>query len=322
VSVAALFCVIERDNIDAGLAGLSLTYALSLTGILNWLVRQSSEVETQIVSVERVNEYTELAEEGPYRIDRSAIPTKWPHEGKVEFLDVELRYRAGLDPVLKGVSFAIQPREKVGIIGRTGAGKSSLIQALFRMVEAERGQIIIDGLNVKTVGLKDLRSNLAIIPQDPTLFTGTIRSNLDPFDQYDDQAIWRALEACYMKTAVEQMEQKLEGIVTENGENLSVGQRQLMCLGRALLRNARILVMDEATAAVDLETDALIQKTIREQFVDRTVLTIAHRLNTIIDNDKILVMDQGKVAEYDSPDALRQNTSSIFYSLLKESGMA
>eukprot|EP00026_Physarum_polycephalum_P000464 Phypoly_transcript_00465.p1 GENE.Phypoly_transcript_00465~~Phypoly_transcript_00465.p1 ORF type:complete len:1411 (+),score=128.73 Phypoly_transcript_00465:182-4414(+) len=322
VSVAALFCVIERDNIDAGLAGLSLTYALSLTGILNWLVRQSSEVETQIVSVERVNEYTELVEEGPYLINGSLLPPQWPSQGMVEFDDVELRYRVGLDPVLKGVSFTIHPHEKVGIIGRTGAGKSSLIQALFRMVEAERGKILIDGINIRTIGLKDLRSKLAIIPQDPTLFTGTIRSNLDPFNQYEDQAVWQALEACYMKTAVEQMEKKLEAPVSENGENLSVGQRQLMCLGRALLRNVNILVMDEATAAVDLETDSLIQKTIREQFHNRTVLTIAHRLNTIIDNDKILVMDQGKVAEYDSPDNLRQNTASIFYSLLKESGLA
>lgn len=322
VSTAALFCVIEKDNISPGLAGLSLTYALNLTGILNWLVRQSSEVETQIVSVERVNEYTELQEEGPYDVPSKRIPKQWPHEGAIEFRSVVLRYRAGLDPVLKGISFKVQPREKVGIIGRTGAGKSSLMQALFRMVEAEEGEILIDGVNIREIGLRDLRSKLAIIPQDPTLFTGTIRTNLDPFNQYQDADLWRALEACYMKTAVEQMDLKLEAAVGENGENLSVGQRQLMCLGRALLRNAQILVMDEATAACDLETDSLIQKTIREQFVSKTVLTIAHRLNTIIDNDKILVMDQGNVAEFDHPDILRQNTDSIFYSLLKESGLA
>lgn len=322
VSVAALFCVIEKDNIDAGSAGLSLTYALSLTGILNWLVRQSSEVETQIVAVERVNEYTELSEEGPYLVPGSKIPAKWPDQGKIEFQDVEMRYRAGLDPVLKRVSFQIAPREKVGIIGRTGAGKSSLMQALFRMVEVEHGSVLIDGVNIRHIGLRDLRSKLAIIPQDPTLFTGTIRSNLDPFNEYEDRQIWHALEACYMKAAVEGMDRKLEGPVGENGENLSVGQRQLMCLGRALLRRASILVMDEATAAVDVETDALIQRTIREQFVNYTVLTIAHRLNTIIDNDKILVMDQGNVAEFDSPENLRRNTDSIFYSLLKESGIA
>jgi len=322
VCVAALFCVVERDHISPGSAGLSLTYALNLTGILNWLVRQSSEVETQIVAVERVNEYTEIVEEGPYDVPNKKVTAQWPAQGAIEFKNVVLRYRPGLDPVLKGVTFRVNTREKVGIIGRTGAGKSSLLQALFRTVEIEEGEILIDGINLREIGLRDLRSRLAIIPQDPTLFTGTIRSNLDPFDQYQDIQIWKALEACYMKAAVEKMDLQLEAVVGENGENLSVGQRQLMCLGRALLRNAQILVMDEATAACDVETDALIQRTIREQFVDKTVLTIAHRLNTVIDNDKILVMDQGNVAEYDHPDILRQRPDSIFYSLLKESGLA
>eukprot|EP01113_Clastostelium_recurvatum_P045650 TRINITY_DN786_c0_g1_i1.p1 TRINITY_DN786_c0_g1~~TRINITY_DN786_c0_g1_i1.p1 ORF type:complete len:1526 (-),score=434.15 TRINITY_DN786_c0_g1_i1:5921-10498(-) len=321
VTVAALFSVIERGHVDPGLAGLSLTYALNLTGVLNWLVRQSSEVETQLVAVERVIEYTDLEEEGPYDNTSSRPSSNWPASGAVEFRDLKLRYRKGLDLVLHGITAHIKPREKVGIVGRTGAGKSSLILALFRMVEAEEGSVLIDGVDISRIGLRDLRSRLSIIPQDPTLFTGTIRSNLDPFGMYPDRQIWNALDSVYLKVAVERMEGGLDAAVSENGENLSVGQRQLMCLGRALLRNSKVLVLDEATASVDLETDSLIQKTIRERFADMTVLTIAHRINTVIDSDKVMVLDKGHVAEFDSPQNLVQDRSSIFFSLVHESGL-
>jgi len=322
VTAAALFSVLERNNVEAGLAGLSLTYALNLTGVLNWLVRQSSEVETQLVAVERIIEYTDLESEGPYEIPESNVPDDWPQTGAIEFRDLKMRYRKGLDLVLKGVTAYIAPREKIGIVGRTGAGKSSLILALFRMVEADEGAVFIDGVNIARIGLKDLRSKLSIIPQDPTLYTGSIRTNLDPLGLHTDQDLWRTLDHVYLKSAIEQLEGGLNATVSENGESLSVGQRQLMCLGRALLRNSRILVMDEATASIDLENDAFIQKTIREQFKDVTVLTIAHRINTIIDNDKVMVLDKGLIVEYDSPENLLKDKSSVFYSLAHQSGLA
>jgi len=220
--------------------------------------------------------------------------------------------------VLKGVSAEIKPKEKIGIVGRTGAGKSSIMLALFRIVEPVEGTIFIDDVNIREIGLSDLRSKLAIIPQDPTLFTGTIRSNLDPTESHTDRDLWDALEAVYMKEAVTRMPQGLSSTVVENGENLSVGERQLMCLGRALLRESKILLMDEATASVDVETDALIQKTIREKFKDVTVITIAHRLNTILDSDRLIVMDHGKIVEFDTPQALADNENSLFHAMLEE----
>jgi len=319
VTLAAGFAVIGRGSLQPGFAGLSISYALQLTGILNWLVRMATESETQMVSVERVLEYTQLASEAPTVIPENR-PSNWPNKGIVEFKDVQLRYRDGLDLVLKGVSFAMKSKEKVGVVGRTGAGKSSLMMALFRLVELAGGKIIIDGVDIARIGLDDLRSKLSIIPQDPTLFTGTVRSNLDPFNEHSDLDIWNVLQSVHLNEAIEALDHKLDSPVAEFGENFSVGQRQLMCLGRALLRKAKILIMDEATAAVDFETDALIQKTIREQFVDVTVLTIAHRLNTILDYDRILVLDRGTVAEFETPAILSKNPQSIFYSMINKSG--
>lgn len=321
VSLAALFAVIERHNIDPGLAGLSISYALNITGTLNWLVRMSSETETQLVSVERVIQYLDIAVEAPPLIPHTAPPPDWPREGAITMSHLKLRYRPGLDLVLRGIDCEIKPREKIGVVGRTGAGKSSLMLALFRLVEPAEGTITIDGVDIHKLGLDTLRSRLSIIPQDPTLFTGTIRSNLDPFDQFPEEDLWYALNKVHLKSAVEAMG-GLDAAVAEYGENLSVGQRQLMCLGRALLRRAKVLVMDEATAAVDYETDALIQRTIREEFVNVTVLTIAHRIQTIIDYDRILVLDQGLIAEFGPPAELLADSGGIFYSLLHSSGTA
>eukprot|EP00026_Physarum_polycephalum_P005751 Phypoly_transcript_05789.p1 GENE.Phypoly_transcript_05789~~Phypoly_transcript_05789.p1 ORF type:complete len:624 (+),score=83.26 Phypoly_transcript_05789:135-1874(+) len=316
VSMASFFAVIERENVDPGLAGLSIAYALQLTFVFNMLVRQSAEVETQLVSVERVVEYTQLPNEGPYRNDANRPPEHWPQEGAVSIQNLQLRYRPGLDLVLKGISCEIKPREKVGICGRTGAGKSSLVMAFFRLVEFAGGSVIIDGVNISNIGLYDLRSRLSIIPQDPTLFIGTIRSNLDPFEMFSDDKIWSVLERVYLSAFVRSLPEGLHYKVTESGDNLSVGQRQLMCLGRALLRDSRILIMDEATAAVDMETDQLIQKTIREGFKDSTVMTIAHRINTIMDYDKIMVLDAGSVVEFGDPTSLVQDPNSVFHSLV------
>uniref|UniRef100_A0A663N540 Multidrug resistance-associated protein 1 n=1 Tax=Athene cunicularia TaxID=194338 RepID=A0A663N540_ATHCN len=320
VLFAALFAVIARNKLSAGLVGLSVSYSLQITAYLNWLVRMSSELETNIVAVERVKEYAEMEKEAEWSIEQTAPASTWPKEGKVEFRGYGLRYREDLDLVLKNINVTINGGEKIGIVGRTGAGKSSLTLGLFRINEAAEGEIIIDGINIAKIGLHDLRFKITIIPQDPILFSGSLRMNLDPFDQHSDEDIWRSLELAHLKNFVSSLPDKLNHECAEGGENLSVGQRQLVCLARALLRKSKILVLDEATAAVDLETDKLIQSTIKSQFEECTVLTIAHRLNTIMDYTRVLVLDRGEVVECGSPDHLLQE-KGIFYSMAKDSGL-
>ncbi|KAM9012500.1 multidrug resistance-associated protein 1 isoform 7-T8 [Ara ararauna] len=320
VLFAALFAVMARNKLSAGLVGLSVSYSLQITAYLNWLVRMSSELETNIVAVERVKEYAEMEKEAEWSIEQTAPASTWPEEGKIEFRGYGLRYREDLDLVLKNINVTINGGEKIGIVGRTGAGKSSLTLGLFRINEAAEGEIIIDGVNIAKIGLHDLRFKITIIPQDPILFSGSLRMNLDPFDQHSDEDIWRSLELAHLKNFVSSLPDKLNHDCAEGGENLSVGQRQLVCLARALLRKSKILVLDEATAAVDLETDKLIQSTIKSQFEECTVLTIAHRLNTIMDYTRVLVLDRGEVVECDSPEHLLQQ-KGIFYSMAKDSGL-
>uniref|UniRef100_A0A803XV25 Multidrug resistance-associated protein 1 n=1 Tax=Meleagris gallopavo TaxID=9103 RepID=A0A803XV25_MELGA len=321
VLFAALFAVIARNKLSPGLVGLSVSYSLQITAYLNWLVRMTSDLETNIVAVERVKEYAEMEKEAEWSIEEAAPANTWPEEGKVEFRGFGLRYREDLDLVLKNINITINGGEKIGIVGRTGAGKSSLTLGLFRINEAAEGEIIIDGINIAKIGLHDLRFKITIIPQDPILFSGSLRMNLDPFDQHSDEDIWRSLELAHLKNFVSSLPDKLNHECSEGGENLSVGQRQLVCLARALLRKSKILVLDEATAAVDLETDNLIQSTIKSQFEECTVLTIAHRLNTIMDYTRVLVLDRGEVVECDSPDNLLQ-AKGLFYSMAKDSGLA
>ncbi|KAG5890605.1 hypothetical protein JTB14_005118 [Gonioctena quinquepunctata] len=318
---AALFAVLAKDTAP-GLVGLSITYALQITQTLNWLVRMTSDVETNIVAVERIKEYGEAPQEAAWEIPNKSPGNSWPEDGSVEFKDYSVRYRPGLDLVLTGVNFHIKGGEKVGIVGRTGAGKSSLTLSLFRIVEAASGSIYIDGVKISELGLHTLRSRLTIIPQDAVLFSGTLRMNLDPFDKYSDDEIWRSLEHAHLKEFVKGLNAGLNHEVTEGGENLSVGQRQLICLGRALLRKTKVLVLDEATAAVDLETDDLIQRTIRTEFKNCTVLTIAHRLNTIMDSDRVIVLDKGQIVEFDTPANLLADEKSIFYGMSKDAGLA
>uniref|UniRef100_A0A669BFM6 ATP-binding cassette sub-family C member 5 n=1 Tax=Oreochromis niloticus TaxID=8128 RepID=A0A669BFM6_ORENI len=317
ISITALMMVLMHGKISPAYAGLAISYAVQLTGLFQFTVRLASETEARFTSVERIHHYIQsLSQEAPARVKGRAPPPNWPQEGKLVMKEVEMRYQENLPLVLNKISCTIRPKEKVGIIGRTGSGKSSLGVALFRLVECSGGSILIDGVDISDIGLADLRSKLSIIPQDPVLFSGTVRSNLDPFNQYSEEKIWDALERSHMKECVSQLPLKLESEVVENGENFSVGERQLLCVARALLRRCKVLILDEATAAMDAETDALIQETIRSSFHHCTTLTIAHRLHTVLASDRIMVLNQGQVVEFDEPSKLLANENSRLCSML------
>ncbi|MCJ1306993.1 hypothetical protein MMC25_000637 [Agyrium rufum] len=324
IFASASFAVISvgtNSGLSPGMIGLAMSYALQITPSLNWIVRMTVEVETNIVSVERVLEYAQLPSESLEIVSKNRPKINWPAHGAVEFKHYSTRYREGLPLVLKDVNLKIQSREKIGVVGRTGAGKSSLTLALFRIIEPTSGNISIDDVNTSSIGLLDLRGRLAIIPQDAALFEGTVRDNLDPGGVHDDTELWSVLEHARLKDHVNSMEGKLEARVQEGGSNLSQGQRQLVSLARALLTPTNILVLDEATAAVDIETDALLQTTLRSDiFKDRTIITIAHRINTILDSDRIIVLDNGTVAEFDTPDALIEKKGK-FYDLVRQAGL-
>uniref|UniRef100_A0A3B5A424 ATP-binding cassette, sub-family C (CFTR/MRP), member 6b, tandem duplicate 1 n=1 Tax=Stegastes partitus TaxID=144197 RepID=A0A3B5A424_9TELE len=320
VLAAAILSVRGRDELSPGMVGLAVTHSLQVTGILSWIVRSWTDVENNIVSVERVKEYENTAKEAAWTLQGCSLPAAWPSAGTIQFEDYGLQYRKGLDWALRDISLNIQDREKVGIVGRTGAGKSSLALGIFRILEAVSGRILIDGMDIAQIGLHDLRSRITIIPQDPVLFSGSVRMNLDPFETCSDEDLWKALELAHLSSFVSALPHKLNHQCSEGGENLSLGQRQLLCLARALLRKTRILVLDEATAAVDLRTDQLIQSTIRTQFSDCTVLTIAHRLNTIMDYTRVIVMDQGSIVEMDSPRQLL-HLQGHFYQMCLEAGL-
>uniref|UniRef100_A0A8C5FVQ8 Cystic fibrosis transmembrane conductance regulator n=1 Tax=Gadus morhua TaxID=8049 RepID=A0A8C5FVQ8_GADMO len=307
-----------HSDLGAGDVGLALSYAITLMGMFQWGVRQSAEVENLMTSVERVMEYTELESEAPWETEKRP-PLDWPSQGLVTFDGVNFSYSADGPVVLRNMNAAFLPREKVGVVGRTGAGKSSLVSALFRLAEPQ-GKIYVDGILTSELGLHDLRQKMSIIPQDPVLFTDTMRKNLDPFNQHSDEELWNSLQEVHLKSVVEELPAKMETLLAESGSNFSVGQRQLVCLARAILRKNRILIIDEATAHVDPRTDELIQRTIREKFRDCTVLTIAHRLNTIIDSDRIMVLDAGEIQAYDAPYTLLQDPEGIFYKMVQQTG--
>ncbi|RUS31387.1 hypothetical protein BC938DRAFT_477911 [Jimgerdemannia flammicorona] len=378
---SAIFACLSRDTLSPGVVGLAVSYALSITLDITMIVRYYCDIETNIVSVERVKEYLDMppeaAEESPY-----PLPQMWPQKGMIEFKNYATRYREDTNLVLRGISFKVEPGEKIGIgmcaflvhvnllpfivvsAGRTGAGKSSLTLALFRIVESAPidapidfeqtvcsptegsttlvnhgeqtvGTIEIDGVDISKLGLRVLRSSLSIIPQEPVLFAGTVRENLDPFGEYDDAQIWQALEGANLKAVVNNMDGGLSASVSQGGDNFSVGQRQLVCLARALLRKTSILVLDEATGSIDAQTDEIIQATIRKEFRTRTVITIAHQplkltnlhfainfigIGTILDSDKILVLDKGQVAEFETPRKLLRDHQSLFYGLAHQAG--
>ncbi|KAL0383672.1 UNVERIFIED_CONTAM: ABC transporter C family member 5 [Sesamum calycinum] len=317
------FCMVllvsfPHGTIDPSMAGLAVTYGLNMNARLSRWILSFCKLENKIISIERIHQYCQIPSEAPTLIEDSRPPSSWPENGTIELIDLKVRYKESLPVVLHGVSCIFPGGKKIGIVGRTGSGKSTLIQALFRLIEPAGGRIIIDSIDISTIGLHDLRNRLSIIPQDPTLFEGTIRGNLDPLEEHSDQEIWEALDKSQLGDVVRQKELKLDTPVLENGDNWSVGQRQLVSLGRALLKQARILVLDEATASVDSATDNLIQKIIRTEFKNCTVCTIAHRIPTVIDSDLVLVLSDGRVAEFDTPARLLEDKSSMFLKLVSE----
>uniref|UniRef100_A0A8C0RI89 ATP binding cassette subfamily C member 10 n=1 Tax=Canis lupus familiaris TaxID=9615 RepID=A0A8C0RI89_CANLF len=317
-AIAGIALVQHQQGLtNPGLVGLSLSYALSLTGLLSGLVSSFTQTETMLVSVERLEEYScDLPQEPQGQLPRLGVG--WLTQGSVEFQDVVLVYRPGLPNALDGVTFRVQPGEKLGIVGRTGSGKSSLLLVLFRLLEPSSGRVLLDGVDTSQLELAELRSQLAIIPQEPFLFSGTVRENLDPQGLHEDRALWQALEQCHLSEVIVSLG-GLDGELGEGGRSLSLGQRQLLCLARALLTDAKILCIDEATASVDQKTDQLLQQTICKRFANKTVLTIAHRLNTILNSDRVLVLQAGRVVELDSPAALRSQPHSLFQQLLQSS---
>uniref|UniRef100_A0A2H8TSM5 Putative multidrug resistance-associated protein lethal(2)03659 n=1 Tax=Melanaphis sacchari TaxID=742174 RepID=A0A2H8TSM5_9HEMI len=320
ISVVTFSFLIVGNNTFGGNVGLAITQAIGLTGMFQWGMRQSAELENQMTSVERVLEYTNAPQEDALESSpERKPPTEWPMNGKITFEKFFLRYSTDSQFVIKNLNINIEPMEKVGIVGRTGAGKSSLIAALFRLAINE-GNIIIDDIEIHDLGLHELRSKLSIIPQEPFLFSGTMRINLDPFNEYPDHVLWNALDEVELKSIIEDLPNGLNSKVSEGGSNFSVGQKQLVCLARAIIRNNKILILDEATANVDPQTDAFIQNTIKNKFRMCTVLTIAHRLNTVMDSDKVLVMDAGTMVEFDHPYNLLKNKNGFLYKMVEQTG--
>lgn len=327
VFTTGILVVTSRFNVSPSISGLILSYILSIVQLIQFTVRQLAEMENAMNATERIHYYgNELAEEPPLHL--ADVPSSWPHKGEIIFNEVQMRYREGLPLVLQGLNMTVAGGERIGIVGRTGAGKSSIMSALFRLVELSSGSISIDGVNIATVGLEDLRTRLAIIPQDPTLFRGTVRSNLDPFHEHTDLELWSALrqsdlvegDADTGADASVHGRIHLDAVVEEEGLNFSLGQRQLMALARALVRGSQIIVCDEATSSVDMDTDQKIQKTIATGFRGKTLLCIAHRLKTIINYDRICVMDQGRIAELDEPLRLWE-AGGIFRGMCDRSGI-
>ncbi|KAK9690348.1 hypothetical protein RND81_09G121700 [Saponaria officinalis] len=313
-----LLVSIPTGFIDPAIAGLAVTYGLNLNMLQSWVIWSLCNMENTIISVERTLQYTCILSEPPLVIEENRPDNSWPFCGEIIIQDLQVRYAPHMPLVLQGITCTFQGGKKTGIVGRTGSGKSTLIQTLFRLVEPAAGRIIIDNININTIGLHDLRSRLSIIPQDPTMFEGTVRSNLDPLEEYTDEQVWEALDKCQLGDEVRKKEGKLDSVVAENGENWSMGQRQLVCLGRVLLKRSKVLVLDEATASVDTATDNLIQQTLREHFSDSTVIIIAHRITSVTDSDTVVLLSDGLVEECDSPVRLLDNKWSSFSKLVAE----
>ncbi|XP_062120268.1 ABC transporter C family member 10-like [Humulus lupulus] len=317
-SAALCMVLLPPDTFSSGFIGMALSYGLSLNMSLVFSIQNQCTAANYIISVERLNQYMYIPSEAPEVIEENRPPANWPRVGKVQIHDLQIRYRANSPLVLCGISCTFEGGHKIGIVGRTGSGKTTLIGALFRLVEPTRGKILVDGIDISTIGLHDLRSRFGIIPQDPTLFNGTVRYNLDPLSHHSDREIWQVLGKCQLREAVQEKEDGLDSLVMDDGSNWSMGQRQLFCLGRALLRRSRVLVLDEATASIDNSTDMILQKTIRTEFADCTVITVAHRIPTVMDCTMVLAMSDGQIVEFDEPMKLMKKEGSLFGKLVKE----
>lgn len=316
-AAAFLLVLLPKGFVAPGLIGLSFSYALALTSTQIFMTRWYSNFCNYIISVERIKQFMHISPEPPAVIDDKRPPYPWPSKGRIELKDLKIRYRPNAPLVLKGISCTFIEGKKVGVVGRTGSGKTTLISALFRLVDPYNGKIIIDDIDICSIGLKDLRIKLSIIPQEPTLFKGSVRTNLDPLGLYSDDDIWKALEKCQLKSTISSLPNLLDSSVSDEGENWSAGQKQLFCLGRVLLKRNKILVLDEATASIDSATDVILQRIIREEFSDCTVITVAHRVPTVIDSDMVMVLSFGKLIEYDEPSKL-MGTNSAFSKLVAE----
>lgn len=315
--VTVFLILLPTTFIQPEYVGLALSYGLPLNAVLYWAVYLGSYLENKMVSVERIKQFINIPSEAEWRKTDFPVSAEWPSRGEICIKDLKVRYRDNTPMVLKGISLTINGGEKIGVVGRTGSGKTTLIQVFFRLIEPYSGSIVIDGLNTCKLGLHDLRSRFGIIPQEPVLFEGTVRSNIDPLGLYSDDKIWKSLERCQLKEVVSAKPDKLDSSVVDSGENWSVGQRQLLCLGRVMLKSSKVLFMDEATASVDSQTDVVIQKIIRQDFSECTIITIAHRIPSVIDSDRVLVMEDGWAKEFESPARLMER-SSLFEALVKE----
>ncbi|KAK4754038.1 hypothetical protein SAY87_002142 [Trapa incisa] len=317
-TTAVFLILLPKGTITTGLVGLSLSYALSLTNTQVFLTRWSCNLSNYIVSVERIKQFMHIPSEPEAIVEDHRPPSTWPSKGRIELEDLKIRYRENAPLVLKGITCTFKEGSRVGVVGRTGSGKTTLISALFRLVDSGSGRICIDGMDIALIGLRDLRMKLSIIPQEPTLFRGSVRTNMDPLGVYSDHEIWQALEKCQLKETISTLPHQLDSSVSDEGENWSAGQRQLFCLGRVLLRRNRILVLDEATASIDSATDAVLQRIIRQDFTECTVITVAHRVPTVIDSDMVMVLSFGKMVEYDEPSKLMMEKNSYFSKLVEE----
>ena len=309
-------------NVDPAILGLSISMLLQLCSAFQWCIRQSAEIVNQMVSVERVLEYGRIEPESPLELESDKnLDKSWPYEGAITVKDLSVRYRPSLPLALDGASFSVPSGSRVGVVGRTGSGKSTIVQTLFRLLEAECGQISIDDVNIAEVGLHRLRTSISVIPQHPTLFSGcTVRENLDVFGLHSEEAVNQALKSAHLGEAIAELPKGINSIVSEGGSNFSVGQRQLLCLARAILSKNKILILDEATASVDRRTDQMLHESLHDSFGDATVIAVAHRLDTVIDHDYILVLGQGKVLEFGPPADLLRKSGGAFSTMVDDTG--
>uniref|UniRef100_A0A0E0HAQ9 ABC transporter C family member 13 n=1 Tax=Oryza nivara TaxID=4536 RepID=A0A0E0HAQ9_ORYNI len=318
VASSILLVLLPEGAVAPGFLGLCLSYALMLSSAQVFVTRFYSNLENYIISVERIKQFMHLPAEPPAVITDRRPPPSWPSAGRIELENLRVKYRRNAPTVLRGITCTLAAGHKIGVVGRTGSGKTTLLSTLFRLIDPYSGRILIDDLDICTIGLKDLRMKLSIIPQEPTLFRGSVRSNVDPLGLHTDEDIWEALNKCQLKKTISALPGLLESPVSDDGENWSAGQRQLFCLARVLLRRNKILVLDEATASIDSATDAVLQRVIKQEFSGCTVITIAHRVPTVTDSDMVMVLSYGKLIEYDRPSRLMENEDSAFCKLVAE----